>query len=403
MTHLHNHADVVGELALRHQLGAGDLAVDGGHHSAAVAQVGLAPVVAQAHGALVLVGGEGDAHRGRVALADLVGAVLGGVAAEVAAVDLGGQRLLHGGDAALQIRLVRGCGEHQGRGVGDLGLGAVLEPGEPHLRALPAQARVHRRRRGALPAEVAPGPLLHARGPARGVEGRHRPVVVADGQGLSLVALPVEAQRGPPRAGEQDPPGGQLLAEGPAQAGPGHAELRVPHSHTAVAGVAVDLRPDRFHGAVAHRVDGLQGPAHVEVALRVDPHVLAAVAVAAAVLVEQVEGDPHAEAHRALLQEVELRRRVVLLAHEPGGAVGAGLQAQARPQAHEVRGGLARGRGPGDFPGVAGHVQDAAAVAGEMDGRRTDAAEPMGAQVGEGAVSHGGALPIRSLHSIQKE
>ena len=106
---------------------------------------------------------------------------------------------------------------------------------------------------------------------------------------------------------------------------------------------------------------------------------------------EQVERDPHADAHRPLLEEVELRRRVVLLAHEQGAA-GAGLQAQARAQSREVRGSLARGRGLGDFPGVAGHVQDAALVAGEVHRRGADAAEPVGAQVGEGAARHGGHL-----------
>ena len=141
----------------------------------------------------------------------------------------------------------------------------------------------------------------------------------------------------------------------------------------------------------------------MEVALGVDPHVLAAVAVAAAVLVEQVEGDPHAEAHRPLLEEVELRRRVVLLAHEPGAAAGAGLQAQARRQADEEDRRLPRGRRLGDFPGIPGDVQDAALVAGEVDGRGPEAAEPVGAQVGEGAIRHGRALPVLSVHSIQKE
>ena len=144
---------------------------------------------------------------------------------------------------------------------------------------------------------------------------------------------------------------------------------------------------------MAHGVDGLQGPGHVDVALRVDPHVLAAVAVVASVLVEQVESDTHADAHRPLLEEVELRRRVVLLAHEQGAA-GPGLQAQARPQAQEMGGRLPRRRGLGHFPGVAGDVQDAALVAGEADGRGADAAEPVGAQVGEGAIRHGGDLLV---------
>ena len=158
---------------------------------------------------------------------------------------------------------------------------------------------------------------------------------------------------------------------------------------------AVDLEVTILSRAMAGEVYGLQGVGDMNVALGIDPDILAPIAMIVALVIQQVERHPHTDAHGSLLQEMELRGGVVLLADQYGliMILGTGFGA-----AYETESGGKPERGMLQTDSLVlpirakGH--DAAFVFGEAQGRDPDSAFPVRATIYEYAI----AFHIGFLH-----
>ena len=156
--------------------------------------------------------------------------------------------------------------------------------------------------------------------------------MVAALPGVALIARPVEGAEALLALGD-DRALGQRVAERT-----GDFALAVDAFGTdaqpGVSGVAFDLDVGVLDRTVADGIDDLQAKGAVEITLRVEPEVLAAIAVVVARVVNEIEGHAHPQAHRAFFEKVEFGLGVVLLANQDRLAVVGTTCLGAADQAH---------------------------------------------------------------------